>query len=63
MSQNGAFSRLLSEFGSASQQKASDVSEKTAIVAHQKADDRKVVARLTKKDVGTAAGTGKLEVG
>jgi hypothetical protein len=63
MSQKGPFSRLSIDFGSSQNQDLGKAKEiDTVAIAKHSQDDREVLARLTKKDVGRAAGTGKLEV-
>ena len=64
MRNDGPFTRLLSEFGgSAEETKAErDAAEEEAIEAPTSNLSRKDIIRLTRKHMGKAAGTGKLEV-
>jgi hypothetical protein len=55
----GAFFKLVSEFGGLAQEKEDDGDLKPREV---KAAQANAMAKLTRKHVGTAAGTGKLEV-
>lgn len=66
MRNNGPFGRLLLEFGGADEQnkEESDATEEEAVEEASKQDITKQdIIRLTKKHMGKAAGTGKLEVG
>ena len=70
MKNNGPFSRLLSEFGGAKEEgkEQSDALEEAAVEESavtspiEKVITKKDIVRLTKKHMGKAAGTGKLEV-
>lgn len=59
MKSEGAFFKLVTDFGGTASEKADDDDEAKISSA---AADTKAVTRLTKKHVGKAAGTGKLEV-
>ncbi len=65
MSNNGLFSRLLSEFGGVGEEEKekNDAKEEAAIDSEPKTViTKRDIVRLHKKNMGKAAGTGKLEV-
>ena len=65
MRHSGPFSRLVSEFGGAAEEKKEISDEREEKVLNPIVKEnitKKDIIRLTKKHMGKAAGTGKLEV-